>query len=462
MLMRVSLRCWYKSKSQHIATGLVAAVVVLCGPIATPVANASTAAPSSENTATSPPIVMNQQKTAGVPMTSHPVNGWPSIVSQAAVVMDMSTGTVIYAKHPLTPHYPASITKILTAMLALQDGHLTDLLTTSQLAAKQPPDKLYLVPGEVEPLKKLLYGMMMISANDVAVEIAQHYGGSVAGFAKMMNQEARALGADHSHFDNPGGLPDPHHITTAYDMAVISRAAMQIPEFRKIVDTRSYDWHGLKWSAHLVNINHMLFNYPGAIGVKTGYTSEAHETLVVAARRGGNTFLAVLMDARLDSQIQADATQLLNFAFAHYQTDTVLPQGTVVGTLKNPSGGHPIQVVTKSPVLATMPIGDNVSAARHLHVTLPDVGAARDTLVGNLTLTDSADSGAVDVPVQIAQAYGVAPTVQNRPPIWRNVLIVVGCVVLAGWILRARRRRKLRMRRRTRYASSSVSRRNVR
>lgn len=146
---------------------------------------------------------------------------WPAIVSQAAVVMDMNTGTIVYGKDPLTAHYPASITKIMTAMLALKLGHLNDTLTASANAAGQPPDKLYLKVGEQEKLEPLLYAMLLDSANDVAVEIAEHYGGTVAHFASMMNAEAKALGADHTHFTNPNGLPDPNHVTTAYDLSLI-------------------------------------------------------------------------------------------------------------------------------------------------------------------------------------------------------------------------------------------------
>lgn len=324
------------------------------------------------------PIILNQTWTSGVPMTSQPEQ-FPSIVSDAAVVMDMTTGTVVYAKNPLVEHYPASITKIMTAMLALQDGKLTDMIPVSKDAADQPPDKLYFVPGEEKTLEQMLYGLLLISANDAAVAIAEKYGGSVSGFADMMNQEAKTLGATHTHFDNPNGLPDPNHVTTAYDMALISQAAMQIPEFRKIVSTRYYDWYGEAWQSHLSNINHMLFNYPGCIGIKTGFTSVAHETLVTAATRGNDTFLVVLMDAPTNYQIDHDATQLLNFAFAHYQTEVISPKDQVVEQIQG-AGGHSIPLYTRRQVEATVDKAHPIHLSVNVRVaTLPAQAVNQDS-----------------------------------------------------------------------------------
>ncbi|UNO49844.1 D-alanyl-D-alanine carboxypeptidase family protein [Alicyclobacillus acidoterrestris] len=331
-------------------------------------------------------VVLNESVRDGIPY----VNGedsakWPSIVSNVAVVMDMDTGAVVYAKNPLVSHYPASITKIMTALLALKYGKLSDELTASKDAVSQPPDKLYMVPGEKHSLQSLLYGMLLDSANDVAVEIAEHYGGTVKNFATMMNQEAKSLGATHTHFDNPNGLPDPKHQTTAYDMAVIARAAMQYPEFRKIVQTKYYNWQGDKWHAKLMNLNTMLFNYPGCIGLKTGFTSVAHETLVIAAKRGDTTFLAVLMDNPTESSIRQDATSLLNYAFSHYQTQTIEQKGQVVGQV--PRGhGQSIPAVVNQAVMATVPKGQALQAQSVIRYALPARALAKGDAVGTMDL----------------------------------------------------------------------------
>lgn len=332
------------------------------------------------------PLIINQSTSDGIPSVKGINNSaWPSIVSQAAVVLDMRTGTVVYAKHPNVEHYPASITKIMTALLALKDGHLNDTLTASKNAVSQPPDKLYMLAGEKKKLKPLLYGLLLDSANDVAVEIAEHYGGSVKHFATMMNQEAVALGAKHTHFVNPNGLPNPKHVTTAYDMALIARAAMQYPEFRKIVDTKYYDWKGKAWHSHLSNINGMLFRYPGCIGIKTGFTSVAHETLAVAATRGKDTFLAILMDTPTNAEIQKDATRLLNYAFAHYQTQTIIKKGEVTGTL--PGGG--VTTTATQTVLATVEKGSYLSIRHQVTYDLPGAGIQAGRQVGTLELVGS-------------------------------------------------------------------------
>lgn len=299
-------------------------------------------------------VVVNQKIVNGIPMIGDSsVPTPPQITSQAAVLMDLSTGTVLYAKSPLTPEYPASLTKVLTALLALQHGHLNDELVTHPDALNVPPDKLYLVPGERESLKKLLYGLLLISANDAAIVIADHYGGSVAGFASMMNREARLLGATHTHFLNPNGLPDSHHVTTAYDLALITRRAMQIPEFRRIVKTKSYVWHGQAWSSNLTNINHMLFTYPGAIGVKTGWTSAANQTLIAAATRGKETYLAVLLNNPSGAQINTDATNLLNYGFDDFSTVRLQSSEQPVTSVAVPSGKR-IPLVLHSNIVATV------------------------------------------------------------------------------------------------------------
>ncbi|SIT03744.1 D-alanyl-D-alanine carboxypeptidase family protein [Alicyclobacillus vulcanalis] len=372
---------------------------------------------------------------------------WPSILSQAAVVMDMDTGAVVYAKAPDALHYPASITKIMTALLALRLGHLNDVLTASADAVRQPPDKLYMRVGEKATLKDLLYGLLVDSANDAAVEIAERYGGSVSHFAEMMNQAARDLGATHTHFVNPSGLPDPHHVTTAYDMALIARAAMQIPEFRAMVDTRSFEWKGTAWQANLTNLNRMLFTYPGAIGVKTGFTSVAHETLVVAATRGGTTFLAVLMDCPTDAEIRDDATNLLNYAFAHYATQRILPEGHRAGVLTGKEGEDP--VVTAEPVLATVPLGHPLDVVERVSLRAPDEPLAKGTRVGEMTLVDAATNERLgSVPLVVARPYEPEP----KPIAWPRLVAPAGAALalLAAAALHFQRRRRSRLARRAR------------
>lgn len=330
-------------------------------------------------------LVLNQTLVNQVPMVATQSLNTPAITSDSAVVVDMKTGTVVYAKNPNQTHYPASITKIMTAMLALQLGHLNDFLVASQNAVQQPPDKLYQIPGEIEQLGPLLNGMMLDSANDVAVEIAENYGHSVRGFADMMNTEAEMLGATHTHFANPSGLPNPNHVTTAYDMSIIARAAMTNATFRSIVATKTYDWKGQVWQSKLSNLNRMLFYYPGCIGIKTGFTDVAHETLVVAATHGQQTFLAVLMDAPTDYIIRHDAARILDYAFAHYTTQTIYNQGETISQIKDATG-HLIPIKVAENVYATTEIGAKLSPTSEL--VFSSSHSSNSHVVGSLEFRD--------------------------------------------------------------------------
>ncbi len=388
---------------------------------------------------------LNQQSTAAIPMIANANHSWPDILAQSAVVMDLSTGTVVYAKDPLKSEYPASITKIMTAIVAMQHGKLTDELVASQNAVSQPSDKLYMLPGEAHTLHELLGALMLDSANDAAVEIAEAYGGSVAGFATMMNQEAVQLGAKHTHFTNPNGLPDQNHVTTSYDMAVITRAAMQIPEISQIVQTKMIHWQGAAWQSDLWNLNRMLFYYPGATGVKTGYTSIAHETLVVTATRGSQSFVAVLMNTPTDYEIRHDASALLDFAFAHYETETVLPQGIVVGQMTN-SRGETISLITPQSVQATVEKESLINYTSRLIVKAPHSEVKRGTVVGNLIFS----SGGIIVgqtPIELNRDWQIASVVQNRTTQWFigggiGVLFTIG-FILFMWRNTRRQKSKL-------------------
>lgn len=386
-------------------------------------------------------IVLNQTKHDGIPyVQGENFTSWPAIVSQAAVVMDMNTGTIVYGKNPNVEHYPASITKIMTALLALKYGHLTDILTASKNAVKQPPDKLYMLPGEKEQLEPLLYGLLLDSANDAAVEIAEKYGGTVAHFAQMMNSEAASLGATHTHFVNPNGLPNPKHLTTAYDMSLIAQAAMQNPEFRKIVDTKYYNWNGQAWHSRLSNLNSMLFYYPGTIGLKTGYTSVAHETLVVAAKRGKNTFLAVLMDTPTDYEIRHDASQLLDYAFAHYHTQTVVQKGQVLGDLP---GNNSAQIVAAKSVLATVEDGNKMHVASQVTYALP-LQVKSGEQVGTLHLSEATGQSLATLPVTAASNWNdtsIDPATKRTPVLWPMIVILSVMAKIARVLLRRRLRR---------------------
>ena len=208
--------------------------------------------------------------------------------AKAACILEMETGRVLFEAHMHARLPMASTTKVMTALLAIERGDLNAPVKCSAQAFGVPGTSIYLQLGETLTLEQMLKGLMLSSGNDAAVAIAEHIGGSVSQFAAMMNQRAREIGAMNTHFVNPHGLPDDAHYTTAYDLALIGREAMQNDAFRELVSMRKavIPWEGRKYSRQLVNKNKLLADYEGATGIKTGYTSKAGRCLVFGAARG--------------------------------------------------------------------------------------------------------------------------------------------------------------------------------
>ena len=214
--------------------------------------------------------------------------------AKAACVLELETGRVLFAFNENSRLPMASTTKVMTALLAIENGSPGDSVTCSANAYGVPGTTIYLTEGETLTLREMLLGLMLVSGNDAAVAIAEHIGGSVGQFVAMMNARARALGAVNTHFANPHGLPDDTHVTTALDLARIARAAMQNEEFRTLVSTTDAQipWAGRSHPRQLHNKNRLLTSYPGATGVKTGYTSRAGRCLVFGASGAGPFLLA--------------------------------------------------------------------------------------------------------------------------------------------------------------------------
>lgn len=242
----------------------------------------------------------------------------PVINSQAAAIFDLTTGELLAGIEPESQVYPASTTKVLTALLVVELGTLTDLVTISNKAEQQIGTSLYSRAGEQYTVRDLLYALMVLSANDVAVALAEYISGTEAEFAQLMNTRALELGASGSNFVNPNGLPDNDHYTTAKDMAKIFAAAFKHPILREIMGTRVY-YIDLPSGERrpLVNGNKMLTEYEGTLGGKTGYTSQAGNCLVTAAQ-SGNLQLGVAVFKAQGSVIWEDVTALLDYGFANW------------------------------------------------------------------------------------------------------------------------------------------------
>ena len=219
-----------------------------------------------------------------------------NVVAQSAAVIDSCSGDFLFAKNENAKQYPASSTKILTALIVLESGDLDHLVTVELADSKVEPSSLGLKPGEQYTRLQLLYGLLLKSANDVAMALARDNAGSVAAFAEKMNLRAAQLGATSSHFMNPHGLHDPNHYTTAHDLVLIGRAAMQQPLFREIVSTVYYTWRAPSGQVDLLrNHNRLLRHFAGCNGLKTGYTRIAQQVLVSSALRGGHEVISVVL-----------------------------------------------------------------------------------------------------------------------------------------------------------------------
>ena len=217
------------------------------------------------------------------------------LAAWGAIVLDEFSGKVLYEKNADAPQYPASTTKIMTALLVIEEGDLDHEVECTLEDSKVGESSLELKPGQRFTRRQMLYGLMLKSANDVAHALGRDNAGSIEAFAEKMTQRARELGAQNTHFANPNGLHDPEHYTTPRDLALIARAAMQQPFFRQVVSTRDYGWAVEGAVNPLHNHNRLLERFPGCTGVKTGYTIPAQQVLVSAAMRGNNEVVSVVM-----------------------------------------------------------------------------------------------------------------------------------------------------------------------
>jgi serine-type D-Ala-D-Ala carboxypeptidase (penicillin-binding protein 5/6) len=218
------------------------------------------------------------------------------LAAQSAALVDSYSGEFLYTKNPDAKEYPASSTKILTALIVIEAGNLDQIVTVAPEDTKVEPSSLDLKPGQQFTRRQLLFGMLLKSANDVAMCLARDNAGSVPAFAEKMNLRAAELGATSSHFVNPHGLHDPNHYTTAHDLVLIARAAMQQPLFRQIVSTIYYTWRTPTGQVEeLRNHNRLLRHFAGCNGLKTGYTRPAQQVLVSSALRGGHEVISVVL-----------------------------------------------------------------------------------------------------------------------------------------------------------------------
>ena len=257
-----------------------------------------------------------------------------AISASSGILTDAATGRVLFEKDPDRQSLIASTTKIMTALVVCEQCNVLDRVRIPREAVGIEGSSMYLKEGEVLTVQELLYGLMLPSGNDAAVALAIYCGGTVEGFAQLMNDKARKLGLDNTHFENPNGLDSPEHYSTARDLAVLAAYAMENPIFAKTVSTKTVTAAGRS----LRNHNKLLWQIAGADGVKTGYTKSAGRILVSSAVRDGRRLIAVTLNAPNDWQ---DHKSLLEQGFSEYTVKTIVTRGTCLGTVEVAGGEYP-------------------------------------------------------------------------------------------------------------------------
>ena len=287
----------------------------------------------------------------------------PQIRGEGAYLIDVLSGQTLYMKNPDMPLAPASTTKIMTGLLAIERGNLEDSVTasSSMLNRKLVDGTLiYLVPGEKMPLKEMLYAVLLNSANDAAVAVAEHIGGDLPTFIEMMNQRAREIGATQTHFVNSCGLTEPGHITTAHDLALIARVAYQNPTFAGYVRTKSQTISRSKPDTPvlMLNQNKLLFRDATVDGIKTGYTAAAQNCLVASVTKDGRHFIGVILKSP-GPEIYTDMQAMFEFGYTQFNSTILKPSGSIISSMT--VNNEAVNLIIDRPIYMTQNLSDQSS-----------------------------------------------------------------------------------------------------
>ncbi len=352
--------------------------------------------------------------------------GPPPLEAASALLVDLDSGQALFSLNAGDKRPVASLTKIMTAYLVLSRTSPTDVVTVSENAASGQVvgiSGLGLLPGERIQVRPLLFALLLQSANDAAVALAEHVAGSVEGFVQMMNRTAARLGMSRTRFASPNGLDDAGY-STARDMATLTIAAYRLPGFGDIVSTRVETIPAPEGEPRVVqNRNALLWLYPGALGVKTGFTSGAGFCIVASAQREDERVLAVVLGEPREAF--SDAAALLNFGFAAFERRTLIEQGLALGAVE--IDGRKVAVAAGGGLEALVPVQ---AVVERRIVVDPRVRypPGRGQTIGTVTISLSGGSALGAVPLVVTDV-SPPPPLEDDGPWWRRSL---GAVVDAG------------------------------
>ncbi|NLL52957.1 MAG: D-alanyl-D-alanine carboxypeptidase [Peptococcaceae bacterium] len=377
----------------------------------------------------------------------------PEIYSEGAILIDITTGQTLFAKDPDKQFEPASTTKIMTALIALEEGTLSDMVTAGP--SMQNPKliqgtRIYLEPGEQMTLSDLLYALLLNSANDAAVAIAEHISGDVQTFAGLMNNKAKEIGALNTTFKNPSGLSEEGHVTTARDLAIIARTAYQNPLLREYVKTKTKiiprNREGIP--TEMYNMNEFIWTEPTVTGMKTGYTSTAGNTYVATAEKDGRALLGVVLKSPTKTAIYTDMRKLLEYGFTNFENVIYKPKGTSLSNLI--IHDTPVNLILSEEIVYTREIGSTAPPNISLEI-LPVASELKEIMKDQVVTTVQVleeDMVLNSLALKADSTVVPSPQSEKNSLIWAPIILVLSYITYKIHrkitILKRRRRRMAR------------------
>ena len=390
------------------------------------------------------------------------IQGWPQaadIASDTGILMDADTGTVLFDKGGDQQRYPASITKIMTLLVAVENSSMDEQVTFTETGVRNvaaDSSNINSKVGEVMTMQDCLHALMIISANDAAAQIAEHVGGTEQNFIDMMNQRAAEIGCTNTHFTNSSGLPDENHYSSAKDMALIFREGLKNKDFRSVIGDADYTIQPTNMTSdkRVMHTHHPMFApesdiyYPGCIGGKTGFTNLAAHTLVTAVEQNGTTYIAVVMHGVELSTCCLDSKALFDYGFGNFTKTAVdggsviLPKGMDVNALTTKSessngkietvyyaGNHQVGTSTVDEMAATATPTPETAASETTGDTLDQSGESDNADISRTSSSEVSQNSKSTLDTQSTTTGKVSET-KGVPALRKILLMIMAAMVL--------------------------------
>ena len=375
-----------------------------------------------------------------------------TISSEGAVLLDGDTGQVLYSKNGDTQFYPASTTKVLTALIVLENTKLDDKVTIGVNPPYADGSAIGLKTGEVFTVKELLLGLLLESGNDCAEALAEHVSGSIENFAVLMNKKAKELGATNSNFKNPSGLPDKEHLTTAHDLSLIMKGAINNPDFIDICRTRSQKLSpstldgAERW---VNNHNYILFNnssyyYPFSIASKKGYTIEAKFSNVLSAEKNGHKLIVACLKGEDINSTYADTKNLLNYGFDNFELMKIYSEGEEIGSVKV-NDDLTVPLLAGKDVYYTTSVDDKNKIEKNIKYTDPTDLDSRSITRGEILTTGTVlindkEIGTINLASGITREYNLEVRLQSFYDEHTDLILLGALLILILFVLILRKK----------------------